>query len=86
MKKIFGEDPKVKIISFLLDHPEEPLNKTSIIKGAGVGRNTFYKKLPDLKEEGIITFVGSGRGTLCQLNVKNPVIEALLKLRQEGHL
>lgn len=86
MKRIFGVDPKVKIISFLLDHPEESLNKTSIIKGAGVGRNTFYKKLPDLKEEGIITFIGSGRGALCQLNVENPVIKALLKLRREGHL
>lgn len=86
MKGIFGEDPKVKIISFLLDHPEEPLTKTSIIKGAGVGRNTFYKKLSDLEDEGIITFIGSGRGTLCKLNVENPVIEALLKLRQEGHL
>ena len=86
MKRIFGEGPKVKIISFLLDHPGEPLTKNSIIKGAGVGRNTFYKKLPDLEEEGIITSIGSGRGALCQLNVKNPVVEGLLKLRREGHL
>jgi DNA-binding transcriptional ArsR family regulator len=86
MKRIFGEDPKVKIISFLLDHPEDPLNKTSIVKGAGVGRNTFYNKLPDLKEEGVIMSIGSGRGALCKLNVENPVVKALLKLRREGHL
>ena len=86
MRRIFGDGPKVKIISFLLDHPGEPLTKTSIIKGAGVGRNTFYKELPDLEEEGIITSIGSGRGVLCQLNDKNPVVEALLKLRQEKRL
>lgn len=86
MEKILGPSPNVKIISFLLDHPREALNKTQIIKGSRVGRNTFYNRIDMLVKNNIVKPFGSGRTTLYQLNEEHPVIRALLKLRQEGHL
>ena len=76
----------MKIISFLLNHPDEALNKTTIIEGAGVGRTTFYKKLGSLVDEHVLVPIGSGRTTLYQLNDNNPLIKALLRLRKEDLL
>lgn len=86
MERILGSSPQIRIISFLLDHPEDALNKTKIIKGARVGRNTLYKKLKVLIKEDIVKTIGEGRTTLYQLNLDHPVIRKLLKLRREGHL
>jgi predicted transcriptional regulator len=86
MEKIFGDSPQVRIISFLLDHPQVAVNKTKIIQGANVGRNTLYKKLENLIQEDIVIEIGEGRSTLYQLNSNHPVIRSLLKLKGEGHL
>lgn len=86
MEKILGSSPNVKIISFLLDHLGEALNKTQIIQGARVGRTTFYSRIDMFVEENIVKSFGSGRTTLYQLNEGHPVISALLRLKQEGHI
>ena len=86
MERILGSSPNVKIISFLLDHPEEALNMSEIIEGSHIGRNTFYSKIGVLVEEEIVKTLGKERSTLYQLNVNHHLIKYLLTLRREGHL
>lgn len=52
LEKIFGNDPRVKVISYLLSMKGESLTKKQIALGAEVARstlNTFFDNLLDLK-------------------------------------
>ena len=79
-KDIFGDNPQTKILDFLADHPNYDYNISEIAKQSEVSRPTVYKVLDLLqKRKLIIKTRETGNSSLYKLNLKNNLIQLMLK-------
>jgi len=79
-KDIFGNSPQTKILDFLADHPNYDYNVSDISKNSEVSRPTVYKIIEILlKKKLIIKTRESGNSSLYKLNMKNKLVQVILK-------
>jgi len=79
-KEIFGNSPQTKILDFLADHPNYDYNVSDISKHSEVSRPTVYKIIEILLKKNLIVKTReSGNSSLYQLNIKNKLVQVILK-------
>lgn len=78
--KIFGENPFVKVMDFLLDNYIFDYSKTEVAKEISISRITIEPIWQNMiKQKIIIQTKKIGNATLYRLNTKNPIV---IKLRE----
>lgn len=79
--KVFGENPKIKVLDFLLDNRALDWSKSDMAEQTGISRSTLDRFFGDLvKDEVIIKNRSIGRATLYKLNTNLPLIKKLIEL------
>jgi len=79
--KTLGDNPKLRIIDFLLDNKLFDFSKKEMIEGTHLSKTTFYKYFEELEEEGVVKIHRKfGKARLYKLNEKNPVTKLLIDL------
>ena len=78
--KIFGENPFVKVMDFLIENYIFDYSKTEVAKEVGISRMTIEPLWQTLiKQKIIIKTKKIANATLYRLNIKNPIV---IKLRE----
>lgn len=79
--RTLGDNPKLRIVDFLIDNVLFDFSKKEMIEGSGISRPTFNKYFDDLEKQGIVKVSRKFGGTkLYQLNKDSPVVKAILEL------
>ena len=69
--KVFGENPKLRIIDFFLDNPSFDFTKKEVIEALGMNKQTFYKYFREIEKQGIVVVSRRiGRTKLYRINPK----------------
>ena len=79
--EIFGENPAMKVLDFLITYQLFDYPLTEIAKNSGVGYSTlqtFWGKLA--KNKIVIKTRRVGKSDLYKINTNNPAIKQLIKL------
>lgn len=78
--EIFGDNPLVKTIDFLLMYPSFDYSKSRVAKELGISRITMGKIWKRLLKREIITKTRKlGRGDMYKLNTGDPRVKVLMK-------
>ncbi len=78
--QIFGENPFVKVMDFLLENYIFDYSKTEVANEVGISRITIEPIWQNMiKQKIIIKTKQIGNASLCRLNTKNPIV---IKLRE----
>ena len=73
--KMFGAQPKLRIIDFFLDNPFFDFTKKEVIEALGMSKQTFYKYFPELEEEQIVKVSRKiGKAKLYKINLEHPLV------------
>jgi len=76
-----GDNPKLRIIDFLIDNRPFDYSKKEMIEGSGVGKVTFFKVWKELVKFEIVQQTRKyGKAKLFKLNEENEVVKKLLVL------
>ena len=79
--EVFGNNPIIKVIDFLITFQLFDYSLTEIAKNSGVGYSTlqtFWNKLEN--NNGVVKTRRVGKSDLYKLNTENPAIKQLIKL------
>lgn len=84
-----GDNPKIKVLDFLMDNFAMDFSLPQIAKGSNVAYTTLMDLLPKLlKQEIIVETRKIGKSKLYRINLENPITKALfaidLKLSEAG--
>jgi hypothetical protein len=83
-KKAFGDNPKIRVLEFLLEGRELDYSITDIAEGAEIGRTTLFRIWEDLLGAKIIIFSRQiGNAQLYRLNLTNPFVKKLVEIFDE---
>jgi predicted transcriptional regulator len=75
--------PQLKVLSILVERPQEELTKTEIAHKAGIGRTTLYRVWDDLEKMKAITPSRHvGAVTLYRLNPQSSIVQSLMNITQ----
>ena len=75
---IFGENPQVKVLDFLIDNRDFDYSLTDIAKGSRVARPTLYKIWKDLIEMGLVKETRRvGNAKMYKLNTESELVKKL---------
>lgn len=81
---VIGYSPQAKILDLLITGRRLEYSATGIIRGAEIGRATFYKLFTRLLKQGFIVQTQKiGNIQLYTINQKNPTIQQLIKLHNQ---
>jgi Fe2+ or Zn2+ uptake regulation protein len=73
--------PQLKVLSVLVERPQEELTKTEIAQKAGIGRTTLYRVWEDLeKMKAIAPSRHVGAVTLYRLNPQSAIVQSLMNI------
>jgi len=73
--------PQLKVLSVLVERPQEELTKTEIAHRAGIGRTTLYRVWDDLeKMKAIAPSRHVGAVTLYRLNPQSSIVQSLMNI------
>jgi Fe2+ or Zn2+ uptake regulation protein len=73
--------PQLKVLSVLVERPQEELTKTEIAQKAGIGRTTLYRVWDDLeKMKAIAPSRHVGAVTLYRLNPESSIVQSLMNI------
>jgi predicted transcriptional regulator len=73
--------PQLKVLSILVERPQEELTKTEIAQKAGIGRTTLYRVWDDLEKMKAITPSRHvGAVTLYRLNPQSSIVQSLMNI------
>jgi len=79
--EIFGENPIIKVLDFLITFQAFDYPLTEIAKNSGVSYSTLQTFWYKLEENNIVIKTRRvGKSDLYKLNTKNPAIQQLIKL------
>lgn len=81
LKELFGNNPIIKVLDFLITFQLFDYPLTEIAKNSGVSYSTmqtFWDKL--VKNKIVIKTRRVGKSDLYKLNTKNPAVQQLIKL------
>jgi len=73
--------PQLKVLSILVERPQDELTKTEIAQKAGIGRTTLYRVWEDLERMKAITPSRHvGAVTLYRLNPQSAIVQSLMNI------
>lgn len=76
-----GENPKMKILDFLIDNFALDFSLPQIAEGSKVAYTTLIEILPILLKQKIISETRKiGKSKLYKINLENPVVKALFAI------
>lgn len=79
--EVFGNNPIIKVIDFLITYQLFDYSLTEIAKNAGVSYSTLQTFWEKLEKNNIVTKTRRvGKSDLYKLNTDNPAIQQLIKL------
>ena len=79
--EIFGNNPIIKVLDFLITFQLFDYPLTEIAKNSGVGYSALQTFWDNLEKNNIVIKTRRvGKSDLYKLNVKNPAVKQLLKL------
>jgi hypothetical protein len=79
--EIFGNNPAMRVIDFLITYQLFDYPLTEIAKNSGVGYSTLQTFWSNLEKNNIVIKTRRvGKSDLYKLNVDNPAVKQLLKL------
>ena len=83
-RKAFGDNPKIRVLEFLIEGRELDYSISDIAEGAEIGRTTLFRIWDDLiKTRIIIPTREIGNAKLYRLNLENPFVKKLIELFDE---
>ena len=79
--KYLGDNPKIRILDFLIDNFAMDFSLTQIAKGSNVAYTTLMDIIPGLIKQGIVIKTRKiGKSGLYKLNLDNPIAKALFAI------
>ncbi|MBU2615694.1 MAG: helix-turn-helix domain-containing protein [Nanoarchaeota archaeon] len=79
--EIFGNNPVMKVLDFLITYQLFDYPMTEIAKNSGVGYSTLQTFWGNLEKNNIVVKTRRvGKSDLYKLNVNNPAVKQLLRL------
>lgn len=76
-----GENPKIRILDFLMDNFALDFSLPQIAKGSKVAYTTLIDLLPSLLKQRLIAETRKiGKSKLYKINLDNPVVKALFAI------
>ena len=83
-RKAFGDNPKIRVLEFLIEGRELDYSISDIAEGAEIGRTTLFRMWEDLVKTGIIIPTREiGNAKLYRINLENPFVKKLVALFDE---
>jgi len=80
-RKLLGDNPKIRVLEYLLEGRELDHSLTDIAEGAGIDRVTLFRLWPKITKEKIATHTRNiGNAKLFKINMKNPDIKILAEM------
>ena len=79
--KYLGENPKMRILDFLMDNFAQDFSLPQIAEGSKVAYTTLIEILPKLLEQGILVETRKiGKSHLYRIDLENPIAKALFTI------
>ena len=79
--EIFGKNPVIKVLDFLITYQMFDYPLTEIAKNSGISYSTLQIIWPKLEKNNIVIKTRRvGKSDLYKLNTKNPAVQQLIKL------
>lgn len=76
-----GNNPKNKVLEFLIDGRELDYSISDIAEGSGISRTTLFRIFEELVNKKIIIFTRKiGNAKLYKLNLENPFVKKMIEL------
>lgn len=83
LRKVLGDNPFIKIIDTLLDHPSHEYTKKELAEVTSLSEKTVYNKWNKIEELDVVEESRKiGNTTLYTANTESPVVEGLYKFEQ----
>ncbi len=80
-RKLLGDNPKIRVLEYLLEGRELDHSLTDIAEGARIDRVTLFRLWPKIMKEKIVIHTRNiGNAKLFKLNIKNPDIQILAEM------
>ena len=77
--QIFDNNPKIKVLEFLIEGRELDYSVSDIAEGAGIGRTTLFRIWDDFVELDIVKHTRDiGNAKLYKLNLSNPFVRKMI--------
>ena len=79
--QIFDNNPKIKVLEFLIEGRELDYSISDIAEGSGIGRTTLFRIWNDFIELDIVKHTRDiGNAKLYRLNLSNPFVRKIADL------
>src|SRR3989338_4245257 len=79
--KAIGNNPKIKVLEFLIEGRELDYSISDIAEGAGIGRTTLFRIWNDFVELGIVKNTRNiGNAKLYKLNLSNSFVKKMVEV------
>ncbi|MFA5992383.1 MAG: hypothetical protein WC796_01610 [Candidatus Pacearchaeota archaeon] len=83
-RKALGDNPKIRVLEFLIEGRELDYSISDIAEGAEIGRTTLFRIWDDLLSAKIIVFTRQiGNAQLYRLNLTNNLVKKLIEIFDE---
>ncbi len=83
-RKTLGDNPKIRVLEFLIEGRELDYSISDIAEGAEIGRTTLFRIWEDLiKNKIIIPTRQIGNAKLYKLNLENIFVKKLIEIFDE---
>lgn len=80
-RKLLGDNPKIRVLEYLLEGRELDHSITDIAEGSGINRVTLFRLWPQLIKEKIIIHTRDiGNAKLFKLNMNNYHVKILAEM------
>lgn len=83
-RQALGDNPKIRVLEFLIEGRELDYSISDIAEGAEIGRTTLFRIFDDLTKSGIVIPTRQiGNAKLFKLNRNNPFVKKMIELFDE---
>jgi hypothetical protein len=83
-RKAFGDNPKIRVLEFLIEGRELDYSISDIAEGAEIGRTTLFRIWGDLVKNRIIAPTRQiGNARLYKLNLENNFVKKIVEIFDE---
>ena len=83
-KLALGDNPKIRVLEFLIEGRELDYHISDIAEGSGIGRTTLFRIWEDLiKAKIIVPTRNIGNAKLFKLNQNSPFVRKMIELFDE---
>jgi len=79
--KVVGDNPKMRVLEFLIEGRELDYSISDIAEGAEIGRTTLFRIWKDLENLKIVKHTRNiGNAKLYKLDTENPIVKKFIDL------